>query len=85
MSGLPDGIFSDQKSQFGQILEGLRIENVGICYGHWAYFTAIWCILWQFGKVVVIWHIFPHFGICTYCIKKNLAPLLYVVRSNGFA
>jgi hypothetical protein len=25
---LPDGIFSTQKSQFGEILEGLRMENV---------------------------------------------------------
>jgi hypothetical protein len=29
---LPDGIFSYQKSQFGKILEGLGIENVGIFY-----------------------------------------------------
>jgi hypothetical protein len=29
-AGLPDGIFSYQKSQFGYILEGLGMENVGI-------------------------------------------------------
>jgi hypothetical protein len=29
-TGLPDGIFSNQKSQFGLILEGLAIEDVGI-------------------------------------------------------
>jgi hypothetical protein len=34
---LPDGIFSNQKSQFGYILEGLGIENAGI-------FMAIWDI-----------------------------------------
>jgi hypothetical protein len=28
---LPGGLFSKQKSQFGQILEGLKWENVG----HW--------------------------------------------------
>jgi hypothetical protein len=28
--GLPDGLFSNQKSQFGQILEGLAKENLGI-------------------------------------------------------
>jgi hypothetical protein len=28
--GLPDGLFSNQKSQFGQILEGLGMENLGI-------------------------------------------------------
>jgi hypothetical protein len=34
--GLPDGIFSNRKSQFGSILEGLRLENIGMY------------ILWQF-------------------------------------
>jgi hypothetical protein len=48
-SGLPDGIFSNQKSQFGQTLEGLAMEDVGIFYGHLAYFTAILYILCQFG------------------------------------
>jgi hypothetical protein len=27
-AGLPDGLFSYQKSQFGQILESLGMENV---------------------------------------------------------
>jgi hypothetical protein len=39
--GLPDGIFSDKKYQFGQILEGLAMEDVGIFYGHLVYFTDI--------------------------------------------
>jgi hypothetical protein len=34
MTGLPDGIFSNQKSQYGYILEGLAMENVGIFYDH---------------------------------------------------
>jgi hypothetical protein len=33
--------FSDQKSQFGLILEGLGVENIGIFYDHMEYFTAI--------------------------------------------
>jgi hypothetical protein len=33
--GLPDGIFACQKSNFGHILEGLRMENAGIFYGQW--------------------------------------------------
>jgi hypothetical protein len=37
---LPDGLFSNQKSQFGYILEGLGMENV-VFYGHFGYFTAI--------------------------------------------
>jgi hypothetical protein len=28
--GLPDGLFSNQKSQFGYILDGLAMENLGI-------------------------------------------------------
>jgi hypothetical protein len=29
-SGLPDGLFLNQKSQYAYILEGLRLENVDI-------------------------------------------------------
>jgi hypothetical protein len=32
ISGVPDGIFSYQKSQFEYILEGLVMENVDIFY-----------------------------------------------------
>jgi hypothetical protein len=39
---LPDGTFSNQKSEFGKILEALGAENVGIFYGHLEYITAIW-------------------------------------------
>jgi hypothetical protein len=41
-SGLPDGIFSNQKSNFGKILEGLGMEKVGVLYGHLEYIMAIW-------------------------------------------
>jgi hypothetical protein len=70
---LPDGIFSNRKSQFGYILEGLAMEDVGI-------FLAIWSILRQFGLFygnlvyfVVIWYIFTVLVCCT---KKNLATLV---------
>jgi hypothetical protein len=42
-TGLPDGLFSNQKPQFGHILEGLGMENDGI-------FMTIWNILGPFGK-----------------------------------
>jgi hypothetical protein len=48
---LPDGIFSNQKSQFGYILEGLEIENGFIFYDHLKNVIAIWYNLWQFGVV----------------------------------
>jgi hypothetical protein len=40
-SGLPDGIFSNQKSQFGKILEGLGMENFNILY------------IWPFGIPII--------------------------------
>jgi hypothetical protein len=33
-SGLPDGIFANEKSKFGYILEGLAMEDVHIFYVH---------------------------------------------------
>jgi hypothetical protein len=44
-AGLPDGLFSNQKSQFGYILEGLAMENLGLFYDHLVYFITIWSIL----------------------------------------
>jgi hypothetical protein len=74
--GLPDGLFTNQKSKFGQILDGLRMENAGIFYGHLVYFTAIWYILWPCGNVMVIWYIFFRFSAFPLsCAKKNLATL----------
>jgi hypothetical protein len=38
-AGLPDGTFSNKKKcQFGYILEGLAMEEVGIFYGHFGLF-----------------------------------------------
>jgi hypothetical protein len=48
---LPDGLFSNQKSQFGSILEGPGMENVDIFYDPCEYFTDIWYNLSPFGKV----------------------------------
>jgi hypothetical protein len=59
--GLPDGIFSNQKSQFGQILEGLGMKKDGIFFGHLKYITAIWYIFWPFGNLLAVWHLFPPF------------------------
>jgi hypothetical protein len=45
------------------------MENAGIFNGNLEYFTAVWCILWPVGNVVVIWYIFPLFGIL--CQEKS--------------
>jgi hypothetical protein len=70
---LPDGFFSDQKSQIEYILEGLGMENVLINSVHLKYFANIGYILWEFGNFVVLGILFPAF---VYCTKKNLATLL---------
>jgi hypothetical protein len=44
-AGLPDGLFSNQKSQFGKILEVLRLEIVYKFFGRLEYFMEIWDIL----------------------------------------
>jgi hypothetical protein len=48
-AGLPDGLFSNQKSELGYTLEGLAMEDVGVFYGHLVYFTVIGYILRTFG------------------------------------
>jgi hypothetical protein len=73
--GLPDGLFTSQKSRFGQILEGLRMKNAGIFYGHLEYFTVVWCILCSFDNVVVVWYIYPSFG--KLCEEKSGNPDRY--------
>jgi hypothetical protein len=46
-----DGLFSNQKSKFGKMWEGLAMEDVGIFYGHLVHFTVFCYILWTFGIV----------------------------------
>jgi hypothetical protein len=66
---LPDGLFLNQKSKIGQILEGLAPEDIGIFYGHLVHFTVFCYILWTFG---IVRGIFP---VLVFCTKKNLATL----------
>jgi hypothetical protein len=42
---LPDGLFSNQKSQIGKILEGIAMKDVDKFCGHLVYFKAIWYIV----------------------------------------
>jgi hypothetical protein len=46
--GLPDGFFSNQKSQLGKILEVHAMDDVGTFYDHLVYFTTFGYILWPF-------------------------------------
>jgi hypothetical protein len=40
-TGLPDGLKTNQQSQLGKKFQGLRLENVGIFYGHLEYFMNV--------------------------------------------
>jgi hypothetical protein len=84
--GLPDGLFSNQKSQFGKNSQGLRLENIDIFYGHLEYSMPIWKILWPFGifyyhlaQFVFIWYIF---SVLVSCNEKNLATLSATARKR---
>jgi hypothetical protein len=64
-SGLPDGLFSNQKSQFWENFQGLRLKNIDIpiiwpfetFYGYTRYFYE------HLVNFVFIWYIFSSFGI----------------------
>jgi hypothetical protein len=73
---LPDGLFSYQKSKFGQIFEGLRWENVALIYGRLEYFTNIWDVLRPFGTFCA--NLVDFFPVLVSCTKKNLATLLFI-------
>jgi hypothetical protein len=47
--GLPDGTFFKPKMPILVNLERLAMKDVCKFYGHFVYFTAIWCISWQCG------------------------------------
>jgi hypothetical protein len=66
VTGLPDGIFSNQKDQFGSILYTGYCNGrcmyilwlFGLSYGHLVFVVAIW-----YTYFMVIWYIFSGFGI----------------------
>jgi hypothetical protein len=69
-------MFSNQKSQFLVIFEGLGKENFCTFYGKLVYFKVIWYILWIFGLY------FPNLACCK---KINLAALSVTDKCHGFA
>jgi hypothetical protein len=52
------------------------MENLGIFYDHFVYFTAIGNILWSFG-------ISCGLPVLVSCTKKNLATLRSTLFMNG--
>jgi hypothetical protein len=56
--------FQTKNPYLGKFWRALKWKmRVYFAYGHLEYFTVIWLIIWLFGYVVVIWYIFPRFGI----------------------
>jgi hypothetical protein len=63
VTGLPDGLFSNRKSQFLVKFGGLGIQNIVTFYGHLEYITAIWYNLQPFAISLWPFGIFFHFGM----------------------
>jgi hypothetical protein len=71
-AGLPDGLFSKQKSKYGKFLEGLALEDVVIFCGHLVYFSTIWYNIWIFGTFCGNLAYISRFGML---YQENLATL----------
>jgi hypothetical protein len=57
--------FQTENRNRGNFLEGLGMENVGIFYDHFEYFTPIWYNSWPLGIVgghLVYFSLFGMFG-----------------------
>jgi hypothetical protein len=80
-TGLPDGLFSKQKSQFGQKFEGLRLENIDLLYGHLEYFKDIWDFLRPFGTFSV--HRVYLFRFWNHASRKIWQPWPYMPVVTG--
>jgi hypothetical protein len=61
--GLQDGLFSNQKSKFGYILEALECKMLLYFITIWNYFTALWYNVWPLGIVCGHLVYFSRFGI----------------------
>jgi hypothetical protein len=72
-AGLPDSLFSDQKSKFWHILDDLGMESVVIYLDSWNILLLLGIFLWAFGNFVVI--LLYSLPALVYCIKTNLATL----------
>jgi hypothetical protein len=73
-AGLPDGLLSNQKSQFWKNFGSLGIENVVIIYDLLEYFTTIWYNLQPFG--IVCGHLVYFSVLGKFCPRKLWQPCL---------
>jgi hypothetical protein len=75
-AGLPDGLFSNQKSKFGEILVGLALVDVGIFYGHLVHFTVFCYTLWAFD--IVRGNLLYFFPFWYFVLRKIWQPCSWV-------
>jgi hypothetical protein len=79
------GIFSNPKSFFWYILEGLGVETfgtpilwtLGIFCGLWAYFVNFGHILWTLGIFCGLWAYFVDFGHILWTLDIFCSLLVY--------
>jgi hypothetical protein len=66
-------------------LEGLAITNIGIFYGHLVYFTVnlVYFVANWYAYFLVIWYIFPHFGMLYQEKSGNPGPLTTTKKSSS--
>jgi hypothetical protein len=57
-----------------EILEGLAMEDVGVCMAVWSIFLPFGIFYGHFVYFHPFWYILP---VLVFCTKKNLATLLY--------
>jgi hypothetical protein len=83
-TGLPDGIFSNHKSQFWVNLGGpWNKKNIGTLYGRLEYITAIWYILGPFGNLVVPKLVGIFSPVLVYSMRTNQATLVGQTRLHS--
>jgi phosphatidylglycerophosphate synthase len=71
-TGLPDDIFSDQKSKFGQILEALAMKDVGV--------HILWTCRLFYSHCVYL----KTFGICcVFLVYFSRFGMLYQEKSGN--
>jgi hypothetical protein len=72
--------FQNKNPKLGKFWRDLEWKMLAYLYGDLEFITAVWYILCPFGNLVVIWYIFP---VLVYCVKKNMATLMYICENVG--
>jgi hypothetical protein len=79
---LPDGLFSNQKSQFWGTFLGLKLKNVDTVHGHLEFFKDIRDILWPLGKFCG--HLVHFILFWDHAPRKLWQPSFRSTPINGF-